>query len=394
MDVGASTLEGFLVRLFFYLLTSFWILSCSSTPMKYDKEKELAINSEFEQAVTIERTDDPSPPPEKKNGSLPVPPAPRATPSELELAALNEGKEKTAEKPPVEISSSSQKRTPKKGVGKVETKTSKGKNAPLAVKETAPVVPLRRQPEIEDDVGFNGRRPLKDPFRVGEVITHEVSYFKTTAGTLRMKVEPMVYVNGRKAYNFVTEISTSPMYSRIYSVEDRVETFVDYETLVPRVYALHVKESDQLREARMLFDEKTNRATFWEKKVTEKKGAEEKKQAWDILPYSQNVFSAIFYIRNFQWSPGKEIAFRVADDEQNLIFKGKCLRREKISTELGEIDALVIKPQIILKGAFKPVGDIYIWLSDDEHKYPLRIESKIKIGTLVSEVISISPGRN
>jgi hypothetical protein len=358
------------VRLFVYLISCLVLLSCSTSTLKYEKEKELAVNDEFEKAVKIEEAGATSAADKNEVKAVPTP-APKATPSELErdLAPVEKKAEKKAP-------------TPKKS-----KKTKKAEAAAAAE-------PTRRQPEIEDDKGFQGRRPLKDPFRVGEVVTHEVSYFGTTAGHLRLKVAPMVNVNGRKAYNFITEIGTSSMYSRIYSVDDRVETFVDFETLVPSAFAVHIKESDQLKEARMVFDVATNRATYWEKKVHKKNGTEEKKQAWDILPYSQNVFSAMFYLRNFQWEPGKEIAFRVADDEQNLIFKGKCLRREKIDTAIGEKMALVIQPQIILKGAFKPVGDIYIWLSDDENKYPLKIESKIKIGTLVSEVTSIVPGHN
>jgi hypothetical protein len=395
VDVGSPPLEGFRVKYFRYLIGCVLLLSCSSSPLKYEKAKELEVNTEFEKAVKIEEAPLPpegtSVPAATPKSQKQVPVAePKATPSESEKTLIPEKKveERLPEKTPEGIKSADKKTKSKKTTEKSAKKSKKEKK----VEES--LISSRRQPEFEDDMGFQGRRPIKDPFRIGEVITHDVSYFKISAGSLKLKVEPMVSVNGRRAYNLVTEITTNSMYSSIYSVDDRVETFVDYETLVPSVYSLHVKESGQLREARMLFDDKSNRATFWEKKVTKKSGAEEKKQAWDILPYSQNVFSAIFYMRNFQWVPGKEVAFRVADDEQNLIFKGKCLRRERIDTEIGEKDAVVIKPEITLKGAFKPVGDIYIWLSDDEYHYPLRIESKIKIGTLVSEITSLIPGHN
>lgn len=379
MDVGASSLEGFRVKHFGSLVACFLLVSCSSAPMKYEKAKELEVNAEFDKAVKVEEVSatDGTPAKSAKKDDVPMA-VPKATPSELERTLAPEKKAETLAPTP----------TPK-AAKKTIAKKVKAKKV-----EEVPATPTRRQPEIEDDAGFQGRRPIKEPFRVGEVVTHDVSYLTFTAGTLKMKLDPMVNVNGRKAYNFVTEIKTYPGYSRIYAVDDRAETFVDYETLVPRTFAVHVKESGQLKESRMLFDDKTGRATFWEKKVTEKSGEEEKKQEWDILPYSQNLFSSVFYMRNFQWEPGKEIAFRVADDEQNLIFKAKCLRREKIDTEIGEKTALVIKPEVILKGKFKPVGDIYIWLSDDEFKYPLRIEAKIKIGSLVSEVTSITPGHN
>ncbi|HEY8272610.1 MAG TPA: DUF3108 domain-containing protein [Pseudobdellovibrionaceae bacterium] len=376
------------MKYFIYLIGCFLLLACSSSPLKYEKTKELEVNTEFDKAVKIEEV------PATDEGTAVSPTTPKKGNSKRNSKQKSKQNSARAAEPKATPSETEKILTPQKKdeAPKNAGKSKKSKKNDQKVEESVP--PLRRQPEFEDDTGFQGRRPLKDPFRVGEVVTHNVSYFKTSAGSLRLKVEPMVNVNGRKAYNFVTEIVTSSMYSHIYSVDDRVETFVDFETLVPSVYSLHVKESGQLREARMLFDDQTNRATFWEKKVTEKSGVEEKKQSWDILPYSQNVFSAIFYMRNFQWEPGKEIAFRVADDEQNLIFKGKCLRRERIDTDIGERDAVVIKPEVTLKGAFKPVGDIYIWLSDDERHYPLRIESKIKIGTLVSEVVSIIPGHN
>ena len=42
---------------------------------------------------------------------------------------------------------------------------------------------LTREPSIEDAEGFQGRRPIQDPFLVGEKIKHEVFYnfFKITA---------------------------------------------------------------------------------------------------------------------------------------------------------------------------------------------------------------------
>ena len=75
-----------------------------------------------------------------------------------------------------------------------------------------------------------------------------------------------------------------------------------------------------------------------------------------------------------------------------MLFKGKAIRKERISTDVGEFDAVVIKPEVELQGKYKPIGDNFIWLSDDDRKYILRIESKIRIGSLVSEIVELNPG--
>nr|BFD67422.1 hypothetical protein HAGR004_24440 [Bdellovibrio sp. HAGR004] len=380
MDVGASTLEGFPVnfKLLLGALTSALLFSaCSTSFLKYEKADQLKKNEEFEEAVTIVKQ--------------PVPETTEAAPTTAPATSEKTEPAKPATGAPAKavIKAPPKKTATSKAPAK---KTDKAKGKKMEEKSSAPEVAVR-QPDLEDTVGFNGRRPVVDPFREGEEVVHDVHYFKVSAGELRMKVEPFAMVNNRKAYTFAVEIKTSSLFSTFYSVEDRVETFVDYEDLVPRVFQLHVKESGQLREAKMLFDTDKGVATFWEKKVTKESGEEEKKETWDILPYTQNVYSAIFYMRNFQWETGKEYSFRVGNDKENLVFSGKALRREVLNTKLGPMKAIVVQPNITLKGKFKPIGDNFIWLSDDDRKYILRIESKIKIGTLISEVVEINPGR-
>jgi len=352
--VGVKLLKKF----FCFLAILFLTLACASKVLKYEKAEQLKENKEFEQTVKIVEV----PPAAEVSGDATT--ATAATSDPTVLAKVKKDAAKS----------------------KVIKKNSKKKNVEAAST-------TRRQPEIESDIGFEGRRPLKDPFRVGEKVVHSVNYFKMAAGNLILETRSFAQVNGQKNYQFRTTIKTSSFFSSFYAVDDFVDVLMDFDQLIPSVFTLHVKETSQLREAQMYFDHQKNQATYWEKKVTDKSGEETKKQNWEIQPYSQNIFSAAFYMRIFQWEVGKENSFYVADDEKNLIFRAKAIRKERIATDAGEFDAIVIRPEIELKGKFNPVGDNYIWLSDDDRKYILRIESKIKIGTLVSEAIEIHPGR-
>ena len=256
--------------------------------------------------------------------------------------------------------------------------------------ETPQPSPMR-VPEIEDSIGFNGRRPLKDPFRVGERVKLQISYFGVVAGFLTLEVLPFVEVNGRKSYHFVTSIQSNESFEWIYAVDDRAETFVDYEDLRPHTFNLDVKESKQLLQAKSYFDWDKMSSYYWEKRYTKAKGEEEREMEWQVEPFAQNVFSAAFYMRVFQYEPGKELAFRVANKKSNLVFRGKILRRETIDTKVGKIRTIVIKPEFEIGGLFQPVGDIYFWLTDDDRKLVVKIESKIRIGKLVGEVVELQP---
>jgi hypothetical protein len=364
MDVGAQKMEGFrLINKYSAFIFCLILLGCASKKLKNIDTEKLAKNEEFENQVKI------------------FIPAEDQKPS---------GESKLVETEAVKISNmTSPAKNPTKAKTKAETKSESKANT----KGTEKVDVNKRQPDIEPSEGFVGRRPIKDPFRAGEKVVHRVHYFNVTAGTMNIEVKPFAEVNGKKSYNFFMGIKTSSLFSSFYSVNDTLTTLVDFETLVPSVFTLHVREKSQVREARAFFDFNTLKAKFWEKKVTAQDGEQERKLEWDMLPYSQNVYSTVYYLRTFQWDVGKEIQFRIAHDNENLIFKATAIRKERIKTDIGEFNTIVIRPQVELKGKFQPTGDNYMWLSDDDRKYILKIESKIRIGTLVSEVIELNPGQ-
>ena len=332
------------------LFLSIILVGCANQVLKYDKTEHLKKIDEFDQQVIIL-----------------TPGAALPTPSDVKKK-------------------SSLAKTKVKANSRTKAKTKKGVE-PEAVS-------TKHEPEIEGEAGFIGRRPIKDPYRVSEKIVYDVSYLGMTAGAMTIETLPFVEVNGRKSYQFKMSAQTRSFFSSIYNLDDYVMNLIDYETLIPSVFTLHVRETKQLREARYLFDRSKGQVTFWEKKVTEKDGEKETKLQWETPDFTQNVFSSLIYTRIFPWEVGGEHAFRVADNGQNLIFHAKAIRKEKIKLDSGEFDAIVLNPQVELRGIAKPMGEIYVWLSDDDRHYILKIEGKIKIGTLVFEAQKIDPGLN
>lgn len=271
---------------------------------------------------------------------------------------------------------------------KIEPKKPKAKATPAPT----PPIPGKKEPDFEDAEGFIGRRPQKDPFRVGEKVVLEASYFGVTAGDISLEVAPSVQVNGRKAYHFRGKAESTSVFAMFYAVEDWMETFVDYETMLPFNYRLSVKESKQLRETRSYFDWDALKGYYWDKRITKEKGVEEKKIEWAIQAWAQNMFSAGYYVRTFQLTPGKKIAFRVGHEGTNILVTGTVVRRETLDTRLGPMKTVVISPRVEIDGIFKPVGEIFFWLTDDDRKFIVRIESKIKIGKVIAEVKKIEKG--
>lgn len=363
------------ISLLFTIVAVLILSSCSSL-LKYKKAKDDFKNAEFEKKVVIVETE------EQK------PVAPEILDAVVSQTQIVSGTTLALVKPELEV----KKTTIVPAVKNIKVK--KLKEVKLKDNSQNQVVSLKRQPEIEDSVGFNNlRRPVVDPFRVGETVIHDVSYLGATAGTIKFKINPYAVVNGRKSYNFNIYLKSNSFFSRVFAVDDHVQTFVDYEKLVPHVFKLDIRDSGQVKEAQSYFDNETLKADYWEHRYTEKNGHEEKKLSWSILPYSQNPFSAIFYMRIFNYVIGKDYVFRVADDEKNVTFKARVVEKLTLKTEAGEFKATKLKAEVHSRGNLAKASDFYIWVSDDDRKYILRIEVKLPFGSVVSEVTEIIEGK-
>ncbi|RYZ63366.1 MAG: DUF3108 domain-containing protein, partial [Proteobacteria bacterium] len=126
--------------------------------------------------------------------------------------------------------------TPAAG-GPAETKT-KTTKTPKAAAAAATKEVLAPAPVAANSEAASGRRPAIDPFRAGEKVTLEVSYFSVVAGDMTIETRGFAEVNGRKSYRFAGVAHSTSVFAMFYAIDDWFETFVDYETLVPQSYSL------------------------------------------------------------------------------------------------------------------------------------------------------------
>lgn len=350
------------------------ITGCAGGILKYENSDKVLKNDEFDSAIKVKEIPD---------SAVPVA-APAPKPDAKPGATPEVGKEKP---------------TPKQNAKSKPAPVAKGKSKASEIL-LAPVADARsktREPILEDAEGFVGRRPKVDPYRVGEEVVLDVSYFALDAGELTMQTRSFVEVNGRKAYRFHAIAKTVSVFEKFYKVDDYAETLVDFESMLPFSYTLDVKESKLLRDARAVHDVskgQPGKMQFWDKKITKDNGVEERKLEWDMLPYAQNIFSSLWYLRAFTLTPGKIIKFHLAHENENLTMTCEVVRREKLKTDLGTYDTVVIRPSAEKNGKPHNIGTSLFWLTDDDQKLMIRMETKIKIGSIVGSLAKLRRSSN
>lgn len=230
---------------------------------------------------------------------------------------------------------------------------------------------------------------LKELFPVGEQVVLSASFFGVEAGKVQLGVKSDKLFNGKEVLHFYALGKTSSLFSLVYKVRDSIESLWSLDFKRPLSLAFDVDETKQKYKTRSYFDWSKRKAEYFEEGWHKKKGNYRNKKEWKLPKFGQDILSVIFYIRTLDLEVGKEYNFNVMEDEKVIQAQLKVDRREILKTKIGALSALVLKPFFKTKGKFKKVGDISIWVTDDKYKQLLRVESKIKIGTVTAKVESI-----
>ncbi len=76
------------------------------------------------------------------------------------------------------------------------------------------------------------------------------------------------------------------------------------------------------------------------------------------------------------------MSFSSFEGRRIVDYKLQIKGNEIIRTELGSFTCTVIRPYQEGKNLFKNQGDIQIWISDDERRLPVKIQIKMKFGSM------------
>lgn len=219
-------------------------------------------------------------------------------------------------------------------------------------------------------------------FRDGEKLTFTVKYGLISAGEATMTARSSTY-QGVPVWYLSVAAKTFPFFDPMFKVRDKVESWWDKTTLLPYKSSKQLQEGKYRQHRVHTYDQPNLKTTYnkWSYK----------RNAWNSedmeLPWvTQDVLSAFYEVRNMSLTPGKPVAVNITTDGRSGTAQVLVHRREKISSIFGKIECLVIEPKLKGEAVFKQKGNIYIWITDDSYKIPVRMESAVTFGSFVAKL--------
>lgn len=111
----------------------------------------------------------------------------------------------------------------------------------------------------------------------------------------------------------------------------------------------------------------------------------------DVPEEIYDPLSAFYIVRVIGLTVGKSVHVPVFDSRKLWDIEVQVLAKEKVETPLGVFDTVLLKPLMKTEGIFKRKGDIYIWVTDDETKMPVKLRSKAPIGSINAVLVRKTP---
>ncbi len=271
-----------------------------------------------------------------------------------------------------------------------ETGERGGGNAAAAPPQTGPAAPALHEDAEKSVVAMLPQQmvfPQEGPSwaRGKEELVYKVEFLGVAMGYARFSFLGKVLLSGKEAYHLRVRAWTSDILSMVYPIDDTIDYYLDVRTFMPlRQERTRTRKEDDVA----IFDQEKGTIVYRNKKD----GTIEKTVT--VVPNVYDPVSLAYYFRTRD--PGKGEDGRTMYAGRKLWeVSAKVTGSERIRTDRGEFDTIIIEPELRREGKIEKEKDMRMWMTRDERHVPVRVYAKfrkIRTWTLVGELLPDQQG--
>jgi hypothetical protein len=247
----------------------------------------------------------------------------------------------------------------------------------------AVVVLLTASPGLLQSAGSKSNPSASMPFAPGERLRFRLRWTVVPAGEAIMEVLPFKTINGQKAYHFRLTAKSNLIVDQIYKVRDRIDAFASKDMTCAILYHHKQHEGDNRKNVEVRFNWKKDTALYNDGQTNNE---------IPIKPGTFDPLSVFYYSRLADFDADGRIQRPVSDGKKCVQGQARIVKKETIKVLCGWYDTYLIQPDLKhVGGVFEKSKDakISIWVTADERRIPVKIASKVSIGSFVGELVAI-----
>ncbi len=220
------------------------------------------------------------------------------------------------------------------------------------------------------------------PFQNGEQLNFQIKWSFIPAGTASLIVDSAEKGHNNAVWRFTLQASTYPAINLIYKFKERIDTYTDL-LVTHTLFYKKVQSGNTKRDITVNFNWKSNKAQYT--------------NFTEILPPISipsgilDPLSVFYFIRNQDLQVGQTLERPITDGKKVVMGRLHILKKETIKIRGQAIDTLKLEPELNeVKGVFEKSKNakMYIWVTDDHYKTPVRLKSKVIVGSFTATLMN------
>ncbi|MBI4688782.1 MAG: DUF3108 domain-containing protein [Nitrospirae bacterium] len=217
-------------------------------------------------------------------------------------------------------------------------------------------------------------------FNMPEKFEYDLTWTGIKAGSSTLEITD----NG-DSIRIVSTAKSASWVSVFYTVDDRVESILTknkYEQFIgqPVNYRIKLREGRHRRDKEVIFRHDIGKAIYIDHLNNEK-------QEFDTPSFILDPLSSFYYLRTINLVIGEPVYVTIFDSKKVWDVEVQVLKKEKDTLPAGEVDTILVKPLMKSEGIFYKKGDIYIWLTDDKKRIPVKLKTKVAVGSVTATLV-------
>ena len=248
----------------------------------------------------------------------------------------------------------------------------------MAIEATAQLAPPGLAADVVDTRTVDVRSDATAPFRVGEQLDYSITLGRMRLGTATMKVEEKEWMAGALVYRTSLHLDIGAAMLRY---EDRLVSWIEPVPLRSRAFTRREGGSeDRLRH--YAFDPEGRRVTV-ESRSPDGRVLADLGETGPIATDALDELAALYFLRSMSMVDGEtRILHRYFDPAADMMQVTR-LGPRRIRVPAGRFEAIGYRVVIPALPAFQANRDAHIYLTDDDRRLIVQIETDLKIGRLV-----------
>jgi hypothetical protein len=222
------------------------------------------------------------------------------------------------------------------------------------------------------------RTVSNNAFVPGEVLKFRIHYGFVNAGEAQLEVKSdLKNFGGRECYQFVGTGKSVGAFDWFFKVRDRYESITDKQAMVPWFFVRRVNEGGYIINQNVSFNHYTD-------------SVKSEKATIAVPDNTQDIISAFYFARTLDFSNAKEgEIFYIPGylDDEIFPMSVKFIGRETVECDKGKFRCIKLRPMLQEGRVFREQEDMLIWVSDDGNKIPVKVETKILVGSIKMDLV-------